>query len=185
MSDESAEASATSMDHATVKATVPMVSMLLACVVASVLSLGGAGGMVFWLAKSGKLPAGPSAAAALPADAEPMKTRLVALDPLLVNLADEGGRCYLRIAMTLKVEDPPPSKNAKPKEEKEKGSSKNEFEAAERDAALSVLGKETTSSLLSPDGKDAIKKHLREALGRLVPEVKVDDVLITEFLVQR
>ena len=116
----------------------------------------------------------------------PLPTKLVPMDPLLVNLADEGGRSYLRVALTLRVEAPPPDKDAKSKEEKpEKGASKNENEAAERDVALSVLGKETSEHLLSPNGKEEMKRQLKDGFKEHVPEVKVQDVLVTEFLVQR
>jgi flagellar FliL protein len=159
---------------------------MFAVIVAVVLATGGAGGVLFWAIKSGKLPMGGVKTVTVVLPAEPIKTKLVPLDPLLVNLADPDGRSYLRIAMTLKLEDPPPDPKAKPKEEKaEKGAPKNEFEAAERDAAFSILGKETTSDLLAPDGKERLKKDLTASFKEHVPEIKVVDVLITEFLVQR
>ena len=115
-----------------------------------------------------------------------MPTKLVPLDPLLVNLADADGHGYLRVSLTLKVEDGPPAKGAKPKEDKEgKGAAKNEFDAEERDAALELLGRETGADLLAPDGKEKLKRDLEAMLKVRVPEVKVMDVLITEFLVQR
>jgi len=114
-----------------------------------------------------------------------VKTKLVALDPLLVNLADADGRSYLRVALTLKVEDTP-EKDPKGKDEKaEKATPKNPFDAQERDAALGILGRETGAELLASDGKERLKRDLQEALRERVPEVKVLDVLITEFLIQR
>lgn len=168
------------------KASGPgMMSMMLAAVAAGVIAVAGCGGVVLWLAKSGRLglPSGvPKVEAAT--IAEPAKTHLVALDPLLVNLADEGGHGYLRVGLSLRVEDKPPVKGAKA-EEPAKGKPVNEFEADERDAALSVMGRETATELLAPEGKESLKLALHKALTQRVPEVKVTEVLFTEFLVQR
>ena len=54
-----------------------------------------------------------------------------------------------------------------------------------RDAALEVLGRRTGAELLAPDGKEKLKADLRTAMAKHVPEVKVVDVLFTEFLVQQ
>jgi flagellar FliL protein len=169
------------------KASVPVVPLLFAVVLAVILATGGAGGFLYWAIKSGKLPMGGTVKTVqVVVEKEPMKTKLVPLDPLLVNLADPDGRSYLRISLTLKVEDPPPPKDAKEKPEApEKGKPKNEFEAEERDTALSVLGAETGVKLLEADGKENLKKDLLAAFKQQVPDAKVEDVLITEFLVQR
>ncbi len=168
------------------KAKVPMVPLVLAVVVAAVFATAVVGGVAYWAIRSGKLPIAGVKTVTVVVQAPPVKTKLVPLDPLLVNLADSDGKGYLRVALTLKVEDPPPLADAKPKEEKEaKGPAKNEFEAEERDAALEILGKETSEALLAPEGKDQLKKDLKTALTLHVPEVKVQEVLITEFLVQR
>ncbi len=168
------------------KASGPgVMSMMLAAVGAGVIAVAGCGGVVVWLAKSGRLglPAGvPKVEAAT--KVEPPKTHLVALEPLLVNLADEGGHSYLRVGISLRVEDAAPVKGAKA-EEPAKGKAPNEFEADERDAALGVIGRETTAQLLAPEGKEALKQSLRKAIAQRVPEVKATDVLFTEFLVQR
>jgi len=168
------------------KANIPIVPLLFAVVLAVVLATGGAGGFLYWAIKSGRLPMGGVKTVQVVVEKVPMKTKLVPLDPLLVNLADPDGRSYLRISLTLKVEDPPPPKDAKEKPEApEKGKPKNEFEAEERDVALSVLGEQTGVKLLEADGKENLKKELLSAFKEQVPDAKVVDVLITEFLVQR
>jgi flagellar FliL protein len=168
------------------KAKVPVLSLVLSVVLAAVFATGAVGGVAYWAIRTGKLPIAGVKTVTVMVEAPPVKTTLVPLDPLLVNLADPDGKGYLRVALTLKVEVPPPAKDEKPKEEKEtKGPPKNEFEAQERDAALGILGKETSDSLLAADGKERLKKDLKAALAEHVPEVKVVDVLITEFLVQR
>jgi flagellar FliL protein len=168
------------------KAKVPVVPLVLGVVFAAVFATAAVGGVAYWAIRTGRLPIAGVKTVTVVVEAPPVKTKLVPLDPLLVNLSDSDGKGYLRVALTLKVEDPPPAKDAKPKEEKEtKGPPKNEFEAAERDAAFGILGKETSDQLLAPDGKERLKKDLKAALAEHVPEVKVVDVLITEFLVQR
>ena len=168
----------------------PLIPVMLAMVVSAVVAVGAAGGGVFLLVKSGRLPLGGGPLKVEAAGkAEPPPHRQIALDPLLVNLADGDGRSYLRVAITLVVEDPPLDKDAKAKKGKEeapaKGKPVNEHEAQERDAALGVLGRATAAELLAPDGKEHLKDELRAAFTAKVPETKVTDVLLTEFLVQR
>jgi len=134
------------------------------------------------------LPGGAPPAPVAAVKAEPVKTKLLTLNPLLVNLADPGGAGYLRVGIVLRVEDPPPAKGEKLKEEKppEKGKEAvSEDEVMMRDAALGVLSRETSESLLGPEGKSQLKDSLRKAFGVQVPHVKVLDVMFTEFLVQR
>ncbi len=168
------------------KAKVPLLSLMVAMVLSVVVATGAIGGALAWAVKTNRLPLAGTTKTEVVEAPEPTPTKLVPLDPLLVNLADTDGHSYLRVSVTLKVEDPPPVKGAKPKEEKEtKGPAKNEFDASERDVALELLGKETSVELLAPDGKLKLKKELEAALKEKVPEVKVIEVLITEFLVQR
>ena len=169
------------------KAAVPVLSLMMSVVAAVVVATGVLGGAGWWLVRSGHLPVvqGASQGAAKPevTKADPAKSRLVALEPLLVNLADSGGKSYLRVAMTLR-EEVPAVKNEKAKEP-EKGKVENPDEAAMRDAALDVLGRQTSASLLAADGKQRLKDELRDVLVKRVPEAKVKDVLFTEFLVQQ
>jgi flagellar FliL protein len=164
---------------------------LMVLALAMMLTMAGSvAGAVYWLMKSGRLPvqAAGVAAKAETAKEDPPKTRMLLLDPLLVNLADTGGAGYLRLVVVLRVEEPPPVKGEKPKEEKppEKGKVVvNEDEARLRDAALAVLGRETSERLLAPEGKARLKDELRAAFEHEVPEVKITDILYTEFLVQR
>jgi flagellar FliL protein len=171
---------------------IPMVPLVMAVVLAVVVAVAGAGGVLYWLGKSGKLPmgGGTTRVEVITVVAKP-KTHEVTLEPLLVNLADVGGRSYLRVTMTLSVEDPPaPEKGEKPKEKEEKPPEKGKAPAIEhdaeiRDAALGVIGGETGDELLAPDGKAKLKKLLRSALAERLPDMKVTDLFFTEFLVQR
>jgi flagellar FliL protein len=173
------------------KASVPILPLILAVVFAVVAATAVIGGGLFWAVKTNHLPlAGVTKVVEVPVEVpvvqKEAKTKLVALEPMLVNLADPDGHSYLRISLTLKVEDPPPAKDAKAKEEAPaKGPPKNEFEAEERDTALGILGKQKSPELLGEDGKERLKKDLVDGFKLQVPDAKVQDVLITEFLVQR
>ena len=171
----------------TAKSGFPLISILLAMVV---IAVGTVGGALYWLTKSGRLPVAGAAVAPSPAPVkvEPKPTRLIVLEPLLVNLADQGGAGYLRVVVALRVSDPIPAKGEKPKEEEPAQKGKvvvNEEEVELRDAALTVLGRETSAKLLAPEGKDVLKRELSEAMMTRVPKLQVKDVLFTEFLVQR
>jgi len=158
-------------------------------ILAMLVTVGGSiGGAMYWLVKSGRLPVAGAPVIIQAAKADAPKTRLIALDPLLVNLTDQGGTGYLRVVMVLRVDDPPASKDAKPKDEKppEKGKVViNEDDTMLRDAALTVVGHETSAALLAPDGKEHLKDELRAEFAKRVTTVKVIDVMFTEFLVQR
>jgi flagellar FliL protein len=184
---EGTMADAKVVDEAKTKSGPPLILIAVAMVVTV---LGAIGGALYWLTRSGRLPVQAATASAAPATLkpEPPKTRLVELEPLLVNLADPSGGGYLRVVMVLRVDEEAPVKGEKPKEEKppEKGKVVvNEDQAMLRDAALNVLSRETSDLLLAPDGKERLKKELRESFGVHVPTLKVEDVLFTEFLVQR
>lgn len=163
-------------------ALVPLLIAVVVAVMGSVLLLGGA---AYYLICSGRLVL-PVAGVAV-AKREPVAvptTHGLVLEPMVVNLADAGGKTYLRVALTLRVVDEAEKKGAKPKEEKEtKGG--NEVDAAVRDTALQVLGRQTAASLLAADGKERLKSELKTALVEHNTELKVADVFFTEFLVQQ
>ena len=186
MAKEKTQDAAAEAAPASTAVKMPMLPMLISVVLAAMLAVGGAAGAVYWLARSGRLPlqGGPQKVEA--ATVAPKLKHLFAIDPLLVNLADEGGRCYLRVTLTLDVEDEPLPKGAKPTEEKAaKGKPVFEHDAEVRDAAFGAIGSQTTTQLLAPDGKENLKALLLQAFAKRVPGMKVNDIYLTEFLVQR
>jgi flagellar protein FliL len=170
---------------APVAAKVPVVPLLIAVVVGVVMAVLGVGGVVYYLARTGRLPMQGRAAQKMEADI-PITTHAMVLEPLLVNLADAGGSSYLRIALTLRVADVADKKDAKAKNEKSKDNQAgDEDEAAVRDTVLTVLGRQTTDGLLATDGKAHLKGELKKALDEHNTDLKVMDVFFTDFLVQR
>jgi flagellar FliL protein len=163
-----------------------LMTIIVVGVIAATFAMVGAGGLVFWLSKTGRMPVPTTSVKGEAAPRVVPRTHLAVLEPLLVNLADDDGHCYLRVAMTLRIEEGPIEKAAKGAEESgAKGKPVNAFEAAERDAALTVIGRDTSANLLASDGKEQLKQQLRSALALKVPEIRIADVLFTEFLVQR
>ncbi len=166
---------------------LPIVSLLIAVVLGVVVATLGVGGIVYYLARSGRLPMQGGAAA----KAEPVglaATHAMVLEPLLVNLADSGGNAYLRVGLTLRIADVADKGSAKAKDEKSsdgKGGKDVEAAAAVRDTALMVLGRQTSEWLLATDGKERLKAELKAAMAEHNADLKVTDMFFTEFLVQR
>jgi flagellar FliL protein len=160
----------------------PVIPLLVAVLVGVLIAGLAAGGVVYYLACSGKLPIQGGGATRREA-ATPLTTHMIVLEPLLVNLADDGGNAYLRVAMALRVAEAADNKNPKVKEEKAKNGS--EGVPAVRDTTLMVLGRQTAKGLMAADGKERLKAELKSALAEHNPDLKVLDVFFTDFLVQR
>ena len=162
---------------------VPVISLVIAVVLGVILSVAAVGGAGYYLIHSGKLrlQTAPPVDAAAAAHA---KTHAVVLEPLVVNLADGSGGAYLRASITLSVADAA-GDAAKDEKKSEEAKAGKGTDAAVRDTALTVLARQTSESLLTPDGKERLKKELKAALAERNPEIKVTDLFFTEFLVQR
>lgn len=155
-------------------------SLLIAMVAGAVITAAGFGGVLYYLAGTGRVSLHRAPAAKGPPSVD-VHTHLLALDPLLVNLADQDGSTYARLSITLQVEDTAVAKDSKNKEVK---GVESEI-AAVRDTALTVIGQQTANSLLAPHGKDDLKAELLKAFNQNNPSIKVRKILFTDFLVQR
>ncbi len=170
-------------------------SLLIAVLASTLLSLAVVGGAVVWLLKSGKLASAVSAEKKVPgavsaaeqagdakgAEALP-PSHVLALEPMVVNLSDAGGRSYLRASISLRLAD-----EVKPKAKEETKADKPDASAsaALRDTTLAVLGAQTSDALLAPGGLEALKRKLRQTYALDNREMHVLDVYVTDFLVQR
>jgi flagellar FliL protein len=161
---------------------LPVVPLLIAVVLGIVVAVSVVGGALYYLLRSGKLPVQAASASASQPVAT-VKTHPVALEPLLVNLADSSGSAYLRLALTLQIAEP--SGATQEKEGEPKGGGSKGSDAAVRDTALMVLGRQTSDALLAADGKEHLKKELKAAMAERNPEMRISDLFFTEFLVQR
>jgi flagellar basal body-associated protein FliL len=129
-----------------------------------VLGLAAAGGFV-WLRPE------------TPARGAPDSESTLVLETFVVNLdsnsAGSGRRAYLRVGVTLGLGHPLP---------------RNQPEAIPtalvRDTILAVLATAKPEELLKLEGKRQLKDELLKALQERVPQLAVENVYFTEFLVQ-
>jgi flagellar FliL protein len=94
------------------------------------------------------------------------------MDTFMVNMADPGGKRFLKATMKLKVSSPEVSEECK---------SRN-FEL--RDKLLMVLCGKETQEVVTAEDKLSLKRQLMDTLNRALHKGQVLDVYFTEFLVQ-
>ncbi len=126
-----------------------------------VLVLAGAG-IFLWLELS---PSATARESAGPAATVPLET-------FVVNLSGTGQRGYLRVGISLGL-----SRAASPKEDAI-------AVALVRDTILTVLSNAQPEQLLQAEGKRQLKAEILRAVQERVPQLGVEDVYFTEFLVQ-
>jgi flagellar basal body-associated protein FliL len=95
------------------------------------------------------------------------------LDTFVLNLADPEQRSYLRAGIDLGL-------NHELKREEESA-----CVSKVRDTILSVLAETKGGDLITAAGKGALKKDVLQALQQRVPQLGVEEVYFTEFLIQR
>jgi len=101
---------------------------------------------------------------------------VVALDPFVVNLADQDATRFLRLTLALLI----PEEHAKEVEESAVA------KARIRSAVLEFLAQQGAEELVTPDGKAALKKEIatRARKAMAMKGVHITDVLFSEFVVQ-
>jgi flagellar basal body-associated protein FliL len=104
---------------------------------------------------------------------EPRVQSTLHLETFVLNLADADQRSYLRVGIDLGL-----STAAKAGE----GSAPI---AEVRDVILSVLTQGKVDELLTVEGKTRLKENLLHALQERVPQLGVEEIYFTEFLIQR
>ena len=134
-----------------------------------------AGGSATWLIIR-KTPA-TTGSAAQAASLPVTRGEIVKLEGFTVNLADPETSHFLRTTLALEVDQAPESSKDKPEATLPI--------ARIRDVVLSVLTSSKADSLLTPEGKNQLKKSILSNLRAEVPELSVRDIYFTEFLVQR
>jgi len=138
-------------------------------VVFVLLAGGGAGGYWMYAKRAGE------ASAAAPKEEKPPKSGVVDMEPFVVNLADESGKRFLRVNMKLLTWDE--EQAAEMKEDAV-------INARVRSAILELLSLQYAAPLVTPEGKEELKKAIAERVAETSEELKVTDVLFVEFVVQ-
>jgi flagellar basal body-associated protein FliL len=95
------------------------------------------------------------------------------LESFVLNLADADQRSYLRVGIDLGLS-----------QEQKRGEAGPSL-AKIRDTILTVLAVAKVGDLLTAEGKARLKQDVLHALQERVPEVGVEEVYFTEFLIQR
>ena len=145
--------------------------LIVILVVVLLLLAGGGGGAYWFLLRGGNA----EAAAAEPEPPPPPPTGIIPLEPFVVNLADPSGSRFLRVTLSLVVADEAVA---------------HEFDEDKvlhmrvRSAILELLAQKQASELVTVEGKNALKTSIAESVSHAAHELKVADVLFSEFLVQ-
>ncbi len=127
----------------------------------------------------------PSEGAALAAGPGPMYV----LKERVVNLADAGGRRYLKIALSLEFTTGAAEfRKAGPEERKVKQAEFEKVLAPQAplidDAVITVLAARTSGDLSTPEGKQKLKVDIKDTLNRLLGGEQVSNVYFTQFVMQ-
>ncbi|MCE5333028.1 MAG: flagellar basal body-associated FliL family protein [Desulfobacteraceae bacterium] len=140
--------------------------LLLIIVVLFVVLAGGGAGAYFMFLKG---PAKEKAAEA-PKGAE--QAVIQDMETFLVNLADQGGKRFLKLTMKAKVSSLPASEEFKSRH----------FEM--RDMILMILTGKEAEELTRAEDKLSLKKEIVGTLNKALQKGQVLDVYFTEFLIQ-
>lgn len=143
---------------------------------AVVVLLGGGGGAFFML----RTPAveatqGEGKSETAKKKKEPEANGIITFEPFVVNLADPGGRRFLRINVRLLV----------PELEEAEVIQKNEVVMMRmRSEILELLTEQTAEQMVAAEGKAALKAAIVEHATRILEPKEVSDVLFSDLVVQ-
>jgi flagellar FliL protein len=97
------------------------------------------------------------------------------LDPFLVNLADTESVRFVKVTFRLGL----PEEGMK-----DKLANDPVFLAATRDRIISLLSSKNSDQILSPEGKEQLRREVRERVNAVIPAGEVGEVYIVDFVVQ-
>ena len=146
---------------------------MLIIIIVLVLLLGGGG--FFGYTKFLKKKADPEGEGHGGHEAKPAKIEqpiIQDIDTFLVNLADPGGKRYLKVTMKARMSGP---------------STQADFEAHKneiRDMILTLLSNKEYEDIGGAEGKLALKREIIAQFNKVIKQGQVQDVYFSEFLVQ-
>jgi flagellar FliL protein len=141
----------------------------LPLIIIAVVVLGGGGGGAYWWMNRG------AAAEAAPVEIPLSERGLLSFEPFMVNLADEGGSRFLKANIQLVLEDPEKAKHA---------TDTPVIVSRVRSDILELLTEQQAPTLVTTEGKAALKAAIKERAAHALHETEVVDVLFSEFVVQ-
>jgi len=97
------------------------------------------------------------------------------LDSFLVNLADVDATRFVKVTFRLGLNE---SKLG------EELAGDSVVLAATRDTIITCLGTKTSEEMLTTEGKERLKKEIRERVNKVLPKGQVVEVYIMDFVVQ-
>ena len=103
------------------------------------------------------------------------KSAVLPLEPFVVNLADPQAARYLRIRISLMVDN---------KEKAQELSENQTLQLKLRDVILQSLTSKTSQDLINEDGKNKLRHEIQEKIAVYFQEPKLVDVMFTEFVIQ-
>lgn len=132
----------------------------------------GAGFYILWN-KIAQLPVDTTKMEEIPLEEEEnVIGPLYTLDTMIVNLADQGGKRYLRVTMALELSDPDALTTIESRLPQV------------RDAILMILPTKKYDDVSSTDGKIALRTEVMEKINALMTKGQVNNIYFTEFVVQ-
>jgi flagellar FliL protein len=97
------------------------------------------------------------------------------LEPFVVNLADEDAARYLRIKISLLVDD---------KSKVAQIAANQPLQQKVRDVILQSLTAKTSQEIMNEEGKNKLRHELQDKVALYFRDPKVVDVMFTEFVIQ-
>ncbi|BCY17909.1 hypothetical protein hrd7_17580 [Leptolinea sp. HRD-7] len=122
------------------------------------------------------------------AGVEPGQGIMIDTSTKIVNLAEPGGKKFIRVTATLEF-DPPAGYAEMPEEEKTAELAKFTTEINAKipildDTIVTILSSKDFQSVYTTEGKDALRQEIMNAVNSKLPEYKVIYVYFKEFVMQ-
>ncbi len=106
------------------------------------------------------------------AGAEKKAHALYPMEPLIVNIHDNGELRYLKVKLEFEINDPEAKAEIDP------------FLAPMQDALLVLLSGKQMEEITTTEGKNRLKEEIMASVGKIVPPKKITRVYFTDFVVQ-
>ena len=103
------------------------------------------------------------------------KSAVLPLEPFVVNLADSDAARYLRIKISLMVDDKTKLKDV---------AENQALQLKVRDVILESLTAKRSQDLINAEGKNKLRREIQEKVAIYFRAPKLVDVMFTEFVIQ-